>query len=40
VDLPVKTFSTWYYDENLEEKELSFTYKTNMDPKTINFNEI
>ncbi len=34
------TFRTTYYDENLEQQEVSFTYRTNMDPKEINFNAI
>ena len=38
--LPIKTFITEYYDENLEKQTLSFTYRTNMDPKDIKFNDI
>lgn len=38
--LPLHTFTTEYYDENLEPKTLSFTYRTNMDPKDIRFNDI
>lgn len=38
--LPTKTFTTEYYDENLQKQTLSFTYKTNMDPKDIKFNDI
>jgi len=36
-DWPVYTYKIKYFDENLEEKEKIFTYKTNMDPKDINF---
>jgi hypothetical protein len=36
-DWPVYTFKIRYIDENLEEKEKVFTYKTNMNPKDINF---
>lgn len=39
-DWPVYTFRIKYFDENLEEKEKVFTYKTNMNPKEINFNVI
>lgn len=39
-ELPLMTFRTTYYDENLEQQEVSFTYRTNMDPKEINFNAI
>lgn len=39
-DWPVYTFKIRYIDENLEEKEKVFTYKTNMNPKEINFNVI
>jgi hypothetical protein len=38
--LPTRTFTTEYYDENLQKQTLSFTYKTNMDPKDIKFNDI
>jgi len=39
--LPTQTFETEYYDENLQKKTLSFTYKTNIsDPKKINFSTI
>lgn len=34
------TFTTEYYDENFEPQTLSFTYRTNMDPKDIKFNDI
>jgi len=36
-DWPIYTYRIKYYDENLELKEKIFTYKTNMDPKDINF---
>ena len=36
-DWPVYTFKIRYIDENFEEKEKVFTYKTNMNPKDINF---
>lgn len=35
-DWPVYTYRIRYFDENLEEKEKIFTYKTNMNPKDIN----
>ena len=35
-DWPVYTYRIRYFDENLEEKEKTFTYKTNMNPKDIN----
>ena len=38
--LPIKTFTTDYYDENLEKQTISFTYRTNMDIKDIKFNDI
>jgi len=36
-DWPIYTYKIKYYDENLELKEKTFTYKTNMNPKEINF---
>ena len=36
-DWPIYTYKVKYFDENLEEREISFTYKTNMDPNDINF---
>jgi len=36
-DWPVYTFKIRYIDENFEEKEKIFTYKTNMNPKDLNF---
>lgn len=39
-DRPVYTYKIKYLDKNLEEKERIFTYKTNMDPKDINFRVI
>ncbi len=38
--LPIKTFITEYYDENLEKQTLSFSYRTNMDPKDIKLSDI
>ena len=35
-DWPVYTYRIRYFNENLEEKEKIFTYKTNMNPKDIN----
>ncbi len=35
-DWPVYSYRIRYFDENLEEKEKIFTYKTNMNPKDIN----
>ena len=37
---PVYTFKIKYFDENFEEKEKVFTYKTNMYPKEINLKVI
>ena len=39
-DWPVYTFKIRYLDENFEEKGKVFTYKTNMNPKDINFKAI
>jgi hypothetical protein len=39
-DWPVYTFKIKYFDENFEEKEKVFTYKTNMNPKEINLRVI
>lgn len=39
-NLPIKTFTTEYYDENLEKQTLSFTYRTNMDTKDIKFSDM
>lgn len=39
-DWPVYTYRIKYFDENLEEKEKTFTYKTNMNPKDIIFKVI
>lgn len=36
-DWPVYTLKIRYIDENFEEKEKVFTYKTNMNPKDLNF---
>ena len=36
-DWPIYTYKVKYFDENLEEKEKVFTFKTNMDLKDLNF---
>lgn len=36
-DWPVYNYKIKYFDENLEKKEKIFTFKTNMNPKDINF---
>jgi len=39
-DWPVYTYRIKYFDENLKEAEKIFTYKTNMNPKNINFKAV
>ena len=36
-DWPVYTYKIKYFDENLQEKEKTVTFKTNMNPKDLNF---